>query len=460
MTDQAKLPIALIAYSCDPTKGSEYHIGWSWALHLSQLYDVTVITHPRNEQSLRRSGATDSGMAAFEIITLPHGLDPWRVSPEERFAWFRYTAWQMAAAYKVMSLNRQRRFRLIHHCSWGTLTGPTLAWLTGIPFVWGPIGGGQTTPMQLSGYLGRGAGWERLRNLRIKLMGAMPWVRMAARRARHCFVTNHETLNAIQRVGGKNVSVMPLDAIRDTAQLASVIRGENERSRIVWVGRLLPRKAPLLALEIHARVLRTVDAELVFAGDGDLRRDCEARARELGIQDRVTFLGQVAFEDIPAVLSQSDLMIFTSIRDSFPQVALEALAKGLPVVLLGHHGAELLPQSAVISIPVSSPVETVSNLAKAVVRVLTDSALREKMSHAAVEEIRRSHLWSHRVEMVNTVYESILAAESARTRVGQHEARPSEREDWKIRTGEFGQVTGEASGQRCEGASGDRIGSR
>lgn len=421
MTDEGRLPIALIAYSCDPAKGSEYHLGWNWALHLSRLFELTVITHPRNEESLRKHGATRNGMAAFEFVALPRWIDPWRVLPEERFASVRYTAWQLLAVCRVMSLNRRRNFRLIHHCSWATLTGPTFAWLTGIPFIWGPIGGGQTTPMQLAGFLGVGEWRERLRNFRVKCTGAMPWVRMAARGARHCFVTNHETLAAVERLGISNISVMPDNAMSGVDQLSRALNREVKRPRIVWAGRFLPRKAPLLALEVHAEVLRTVDADLVFAGDGELRRRCEARARELGIQHRVTFLGQVPFEDMSRVLSGSDLMVFTSIRDSFPQVALEALARGVPAVLLRHHGAELLPRSAVITIPVSSPEETVRRFADAVVRVVSDSELRQNMSRAAVEEVRRSHLWSHRVEVMKRVYDSILDAESAGQRTGPAE---------------------------------------
>jgi glycosyltransferase involved in cell wall biosynthesis len=354
-----------------------------------------------------------SGMAAFEVVALPFFLDPWRAPLDDRFTRLRYTAWQLLAACKVLRLNRVKHFRLIHHCSWGTLTGPTFVWATGIPFVWGPIGGGQTTPMVLARFLGRGGNLERFRNFWVRCTAAMPWVKVTVRRARHCFVTNHSTLDAVQRLGGQNVSVLPLDAITNLEKLP-IARGTNGSApQIIWVGRLIPRKAPLLALEVHARVLQTLDARLVFAGGGELRKVCEARARELGIGNRVSFLGQVRFQDIPALLGASELMIFTSIRDSFPQVALEALASGVPVVLLGHHGAELLPPAAVVTIPVTTPEETVSSFAAAVVRVLSQPELKRNMSLNGLEEVRRNHLWSHRMETVTRVYDSILTAEDA-----------------------------------------------
>lgn len=83
-------------------------------------------------------------------------------------------------------------------------------------------------------------------------------------------------------------------------------------------------------IRILSLVLKEVDAKLLLIGDGPERSECERLARELGIQNKVMFLGKM--EAFVELLSVADLFLIPSQSESFGLAALEAMACGIPVV--------------------------------------------------------------------------------------------------------------------------------
>jgi len=96
------------------------------------------------------------------------------------------------------------------------------------------------------------------------------------------------------------------------------------------VGRLVPIKDLETFLRTAARIAAShPDAAFVVAGDGELRRALEARARSL-LGDRVWFLGWV--QDLPALYAALDVVVLTSRNEGTPVSLIEAGAAGRPVV--------------------------------------------------------------------------------------------------------------------------------
>ena len=100
---------------------------------------------------------------------------------------------------------------------------------------------------------------------------------------------------------------------------------------VLVVGHLVDRKDPLLALEAFARGA-PAHARLAFLGRGALRPRLEQAVAEKGIAARVHFAGEVAPADLAAWYGACDALLLTSHREGRPNVVLEALASGRPVV--------------------------------------------------------------------------------------------------------------------------------
>ncbi len=100
---------------------------------------------------------------------------------------------------------------------------------------------------------------------------------------------------------------------------------------LIHVGRLVPAKNHAFLLHVAQEAIRCVPSvHLIVVGDGPLRAETERLARDLGIGDRVAFLGNR--DDVPALLAASDVFALPSVYEGLPVSLLEAQATGLPYV--------------------------------------------------------------------------------------------------------------------------------
>ncbi|WP_198684069.1 glycosyltransferase [Brachybacterium sp. YJGR34] len=117
--------------------------------------------------------------------------------------------------------------------------------------------------------------------------------------------------------------------------------------RLVSTGGLIPRKDPLLAVDVLARlVAEGTDAHLEWLGDGPLREETLRRAADLGVAERLTLPGSVDAEEVRAALGRADLFFGPTRADNFFVSAAEAIVAGRPVVLgsTGGQGEYVQPR--------------------------------------------------------------------------------------------------------------------
>lgn len=121
--------------------------------------------------------------------------------------------------------------------------------------------------------------------------------------------------------------VVPARYGRDPARPA------GDPQRVVFVGRLDSVKGGRLLLEAFGQLrARHPQALLEIVGDGPDRAAMEARAAELGLGDRATFLGYRTQDQVAQVLSRADMLVLPSFAEGVPVVLMEAMASSLPVV--------------------------------------------------------------------------------------------------------------------------------
>jgi glycosyltransferase involved in cell wall biosynthesis len=120
-------------------------------------------------------------------------------------------------------------------------------------------------------------------------------------------------------------------------------RAPGERLVLV-VGHLIPRKDPLLALETLHAIAPELRATLrgVFIGRGPLEDAVRARAKELGLAERIELVGEQPPERLATWYSAADVLLLTSSREGRPNVVLEALACGTPVLATDAGGTREL----------------------------------------------------------------------------------------------------------------------
>ncbi len=153
-----------------------------------------------------------------------------------------------------------------------------------------------------------------------------------------------------------------------------------------WVGRFHEAKDVGTLLRAFAVVVTQAErpVALVMAGDGEDAPMARALAAQLGIADRVHFLGPR--NDIPPLMRDFDLYVSSSYKEGVPLVLLEAMASGLPCVATDVGGvADIVSRESGVVVPPKAP----DLLAQAMLRLVEDDRLRERMGRAALIEANR-----------------------------------------------------------------------
>ncbi|MGO1285094.1 MAG: glycosyltransferase [Brachybacterium sp.] len=111
----------------------------------------------------------------------------------------------------------------------------------------------------------------------------------------------------------------------------------RERPTLLFTARLQPLKGPDLALEVLAHLDPALEARLLFAGGtsqdfADYAEQLREQARELGVEDRVDFVGSLGRDELAETMRCAGALLLTSWSETFGLVALEAQASGTPVL--------------------------------------------------------------------------------------------------------------------------------
>jgi glycosyltransferase involved in cell wall biosynthesis len=171
------------------------------------------------------------------------------------------------------------------------------------------------------------------------------------------------------------------------------------------VAKLSPVKGHEWFLDAAARIARERDdARFLVVGDGPRRSELEGMARALGLADRVVFAG--ARDDVPALLRLMDVFVLSSVSEGSPNVVMEAMAAGVPVVATDVGGVSDAvggPSSAVLV-----PPRDADALARGVIGLLSDAPAARAMGSAGLRTVRERHDVGAVVRRVERMFEALL----------------------------------------------------
>ena len=252
--------------------------------------------------------------------------------------------------------------------------------------------------------------------VRQKVLGSAfePLVERAMRRASAIIATSPNylaTSTVLQRHKDRS-AVIPYGIEIDEFERVdeAAVRDVRERlgSRLViTVGRLIYYKG----FDWLIRAMKSVDGTLVIVGDGPLRSSLEALAREIGVADRVVFLGEVQNRDVIPYYHASDVFALASVArsEAFGIVQIEAMACGKPVVNTSlDSGVPFVSLDGVTGKTV--PPRDEKALASALTELLDDAELRATLGAAARRRAREEFHVSVMARRTLDLYRSVVAS--------------------------------------------------
>jgi glycosyltransferase involved in cell wall biosynthesis len=394
--------LLLIAYKIREGAGSEDGSGYHIAAELVRRgCDITLISRENNVELLRDD-------PNFKEVTLvgvdvPKALGFFKRGGRGIILY--YYIWQVVVGRRALGIARETRFDIVHQLNFHTDWAPHFLWRLDRPVVWGPIAHHRFTPRSFfpSG--------DRLGFAREIVRAAVkrafwyldPFLRIAVRRTPTIIYANEDFAPPFRRHASRIV-VRPYAG--SFAQQEDDTAPPEEMFRALWIGRFVPLKGLVPAIEAFARfdrvVLPQTPTELVLVGAGPLEDYALHLAVKFGVADRVRVLAWLPQEELSGLYASSSVFLYPSVEAQGLVVA-EALAFGLPVLAIRGTGPALLTGPAGWTVDGGNVVAGLADALAEAYRCWHSERLT-KMRRAATERYRSRLDWPRIVDDILTAY--------------------------------------------------------
>jgi glycosyltransferase involved in cell wall biosynthesis len=408
----ASLKILLSAYSCEPGKGSERGVGWNVAREVAKHHDVWVLTRPDESREAIEAELVCNPIPNLHFIyfTLPFWQDSLRWGQSGAMQ-LHYYLWQIQAYFVARKLHQEIGFDIAHHVTFVRYSSPSLLSLLPIPFVWGPVGGGESAPAAFwHDFSLKNKIYETLRGAWRFIGECDPLTRLTARRSAIALATTEDTACRIRKMGAPQVQIASALFFlqQQLTELSQVNPPSVEPIRFISIARLLHWKGLHLGLRAFAAT-KIPNAEYWVLGEGPELPRLQALAFELGISDQVHFLGHLDRHQVLIKLGESSILLHPSLHDSGGWVCLEAMAARRPVVCLDLGGpAQQVITSSGIKIMATNPEQAIQEMAQAMMKLAHDQDLLSQMGEAGYHHVQDSYSWENKGQQLADLYQKLV----------------------------------------------------
>lgn len=348
MNEAARKPLRILlsAYACEPGKGSEPGVGWNWALALARRgHQVWVLTRRNNQKTIEpeydRLEPALQGRLNFIYYDLPKWSRWWKKGG--RGVHLYYLLWQWGAYQAAKQKHVEIKFDRVHHATFVSVRQPSFMGGLGIPFIFGPVAGGERAPWRLrAGYGLRGWMLDAVRDVANVLVKFDPLMWRTFAQADQIFVTSQQTRDLVPKCYWPKTQIKLAIAL-DNSESNEPHSVCTAPPRIVYLGRFLYWKGMHLGLASFAGFLkRYPEARLSMIGSGPDEARWRQLAGRLGIEHNIDWVPWVHQATLADIYHNHDVLLFPSLHDSGGMVVLEAMQHGLPVVCLKLGGPGVL----------------------------------------------------------------------------------------------------------------------
>lgn len=211
------------------------------------------------------------------------------------------------------------------------------------------------------------------------------------------------------RISVQHNSIRPQPPVSgaDARALRSKLGIADHELIVLSVGRLSREKAQIDLLEAF-KALREMNpalkCKLIIVGDGAERRKLEAAGESLALKEHVIFAGHIS--DVRPFYAAADVLASSSHSEGSPNVLLEAMAAGLPIVATSVGGVPEIVKNDESALLV--PVENPQAMATAIARILTDQGLAQKLTTNASALVATQHSPEQYVRSLAEIYREVL----------------------------------------------------
>ena len=411
--------VLLSAIACHPDHGSESAVGWKAALALAKSHDVHVLTAAENREGIEHYLAIHRlTNPSFTYFGPEGGYHPNRLVARGQ-SWLRYLIWMLQSLGQARALLEKESFDLVHHVTYSTYRVASPLWKLGLPFVFGPVGGGEKLPWIATDSMSQGQkAQEGFRVVANALARFSPKVRRTIRNSSVLVASNQATADMLRSLGAgrSDVRILPVvfftdDHIRDIRSRPKARSDEANSLTLFSSGMLEGRKG--LSIALHAiRMARSAGLKLDFTipSRGPEFSYLKDLAHRLSLDDSVHFPDSLPREEYWAKLLSSDIYMAPSLRDNCPATLLEAmLSRCVPIVANCNGPGEIVSQEVGELVEPARLEQMASEIADRLLKLAQNRAELRKKAEAASNHVATNFTETHYLHSIEEAYEKAIA---------------------------------------------------
>ena len=404
------MKILLSAFSCEPDKGSEPSVGWNWSIELAKTdHDIWVITWTNNKEYIENYFSHNSQPPNLHFLyyDLPDYLIKYL---KNRFGIrLYYVLWQWNAYNFIKKIHKNEKFDCVHHVTFVSLRFPSFMGKLGIPFIFGPVAGGENAPWRLRNCYGiLGFVIDAIRDLSNLWIKIDPFMRATFKQAHKIIATSNQTKELIpKKFQGKTQIQLAIGLNTNDFKIdSSNTPKKSSQFKILYMGRFVYWKGMDIGIRAFAYFLKTIPtARLTMVGQGQDEKKWKKLTEMLDISSNVDWVPWVNRNQISNLFAQHDLFLFPSLHDSGGMVVLESIAHGLPVICTDIGGPGIIIDDSCgkkISVQNKTTENIAKEIAEKLIELYKDKNLRQDLSSGGIARIKQFN-WKN---IVNTIYSS------------------------------------------------------
>lgn len=401
------MKIFVSAYACEPYKGSEPGIGWSFVNEMSKYHEVHVLTRSNNQESIDKH---NSNNIKFHYYDVPKWLSFWKKG--KRCYQTYYYIWQILAYFKYKNFVN-KEFDIVHHLTFGANWMPSLFMMCKPKTIWGPVGSEDTYKPVLETLPTRIKLKEGIRTcvkFFFNYVEPFRWLTLL----KSDLILNHSSSYA----NYKYPSFIK-HKVQDCTQTGLNINDEeyikykdlepyenNGKIKLLICSELIAWKGVLVSAKLFSKLAQeNENIELTVLGKGPEEKAMKKIFEEYNVSLKVNFKGFVNKEELLEELYISDILLYPAYHHGLATIILQSMYCYLPIISMsGDIISDVVHENCGLAADGKTFEEIENNLYKNTKELIENKSFRKELSLNARKLLKERFTWEELTKNINNIY--------------------------------------------------------
>lgn len=409
------MKIFISAYACEPYKGSEPGIGWSFVNEMAKYHDVHVLTRANNQQVIESAvSSLNNPNLSFHYYDVPKSISFWK--KKRRGYQIYYYLWQILAYRKYKDFVNNSGFDIVHHLTFGADWMPSLFMKCKPYTIWGPIGSEDIPKFVYDKLPLRLKVKESIRSIIKKFFYHVEPLRKASLKhadlilshsseyAKYKYPVRYKNKVQKQIQTGLNTNEPEYEMVKGYAPQNS------GTTRLIIASELVDWKGVVISAEVFGRIASNRDdVELVVLGEGPEKQRMIDVFSRYKVLEKVIFKGFVDKQKLVKELYQADILLYPAYHHGLATIILQAMYCYLPIISM--HGdiiSEVVKGKCGLITLSNRYEDIVFELESNTNELIVNLEMRNRLSNNAHALAKSEYSWQHLVLAINKLYQDKL----------------------------------------------------